>query len=153
MKKGTLLVIDDEPVLVGLIKFNVEEYTDEVLTAGNGIEALEVLETKVVHCILCDINMPKMNGLEFVKKLRENGNNVPLIFYTAHGTSDLMLEAAKYGAFDFLNKPSLDGLEDVVERGLCEGFDRRSETPPVEIDLMNEYQKILKQFNDSNSKC
>ena len=124
MSKGNLLIVDDEPIILKRLKFNLEDYADEVYTAENGLEALEVLKSKIVHCVICDINMPKMNGVEVIKSIRAEGNEVPFIFYTAHGNQDLMMEAVKYGAFDFLNKPNLDGLEDVVSRGLHEGFNR-----------------------------
>lgn len=151
-KKGTLLIVDDEPVLLDIMKFTLEGQADRVITAGNGLEALEVLKKEEVHCVVCDINMPVMNGVELIKKLRETNNNVTFIFYTGHGNHSLMLEAAKYGAFDFLNKPQLDGLEDAVARGLKQGFRLSSDIPEEEGDFMSEYQKLLLQVNDEEIK-
>ena len=144
MSKGNLLIVDDEPIILKRLKFNLEELADEVFVAENGVEALGVIEANEVHCIICDINMPKMNGVEVIKKIRSSGNNVPFIFYTAHGNQDLMMEAVKYGAFDFLNKPNLDGLEDVVAGGLREGFDRLSDVAVSESAYISEYQKLLR---------
>lgn len=124
MKKGNLLIVDDEQLILQNLKLNLEDYADTIFTASNGLEALQILETQSVHCVICDINMPKMNGVDVIRNLREKNNQIPFVFYTGHGSHQLKLEAAKYGALDFLNKPDLDGLEEVVIKGLKEGFER-----------------------------
>ena len=143
MKKGNLLLVDDEPMILTSLKFNFEEFADNIYTAENGMEALELLNKYEIHCVICDINMPGMTGVEVIKKIRESGNNVPFVFYTAHGSNELMMEAVKYGAFDFLSKPSLDGIEDVITRGLKEGFQRNSSREKSEDSYISEYQKLL----------
>jgi DNA-binding NtrC family response regulator len=146
MKKGNLLIVDDEPIIVKRLKFNLEEYADNVFTAENGLIALEVLKEQDIHCVICDINMPKLNGVEVIKKIRSDENEVPFIFYTGHGNQELMMQAVKYGAFDFLNKPNLDGLEDVVMRGLSEGYNKKeSKTDDAYI---SDYQKLLDDIGD-----
>lgn len=149
MGKGNLLIVDDEPLIVKNLKLNLEDYADNIFTAGDGLEALKVLSEQVIHCVICDINMPKMNGVDVIRNIRSKNNQVPFIFYTAHGSNDLMLEAAKFGAFDFLNKPNLDGLEEVIERGLKEGFDRSSGVTPAADAYMSEYVKLLKQLDEN----
>jgi DNA-binding NtrC family response regulator len=148
MGKGNLLIVDDEPIILKRLKFNLEDYADEVFIAENGLQALERLKEQEIHCVICDINMPKMNGVEVIKTIRKEGNNVPFVFYTAHGNQELMMEAVKYGAFDFLNKPNLDGLEDVVSRGLKEGFDRKSGVEVAEDAYVSDYQKLLEQVEN-----
>ena len=148
IKHGNLLIVDDEPVLLNILKFTLESYANKIFTAENGLLALEVLNKEEIHCVVCDINMPKMNGVELIKRLRETNNNVTFIFYTGHGNHSLMLEAAKYGAFDFLNKPQLDGLEDAVARGLKQGFRSTQGLPEEEADFMSEYQKLLKEAKE-----
>jgi len=147
MKKGNLLIVDDEPLILKNLSFNLEEYADEVYTAENGIEALEKFEVHEIHCIICDINMPKMNGVNVIKEIRKIGSKVPFIFYTGHGNQDLMMEAVKYGAFDFLDKPNLDGLEDVISRGLKEGLGKSSNSKDKneEKEYMSEYKKLVSQ--------
>ncbi len=144
MGTGNLLIVDDEPLLLKRIRLNLEEYASNIYTAADGMEALDVLSREEIHCVVCDINMPRMNGVEVIKALRARNNEVPFIFYTGHGSHDLMMEAAKYGAFDFLNKPGFDGLEEVVSRGLKEGFDRGK--PRGDDDYMSEYRKLLDQL-------
>jgi len=151
MKKGNLLIVDDEPIILKRLKFNLEEYADEIFTAENGIKALEQLSEHEIHCVICDINMPKMNGVEVIKSIRKEGNEVPFIFYTAHGNQDLMMEAVKYGAFDFLNKPNLDGLEEVIARGLKEGFDRKVGVEVSAESYVSEYQQLLDKLEQKKS--
>jgi DNA-binding NtrC family response regulator len=145
MTKGNLLIVDDEPLLLKRLRMNLEEYADHVFTATNGIEALELLNKEEIHCVICDVNMPGMNGIEVIKKIRSDNNMVPFVFYTGHGNHEMMLEVAKYGAFDFFNKPNFEGLEKVIARGLSEGFTRASPAESTE-DLMNEYQKLLNEL-------
>ncbi len=143
-KKGTLLIIDDEELIVDRVSILLEDLADKILTASNGKEGLQVLDTNEVNCVLCDINMPVMNGIELIKQVRGKGNNVPFIFYTGHGSQSLMLEVVKYGAFDFLNKPALENLEEIVAKGLKAG------TGNAEIeedgDFVSEYKKLLEDI-------
>lgn len=144
--KGNLLIVDDEPLILTIIKYRLTSVADKIYLANDGVEALEVLKNETIHCVICDINMPRMNGVEVIKNIRANGNEVPFIFYTAHGNHDLMLEAAKYGAFEFLSKPNLDGLESVIGKGLKEGIDRKLGIQVTEDVYMSEYLKLLDQI-------
>ena len=149
MIKGNLLLVDDEPALLRPLRMLLSPLADKVYEAHDGMEAIEIMAKESIHCILCDIHMPKMTGVEVIKKLREQGNNVPFIFYTGHGNLELMMEAAKFGAFDFLNKPDLDGLEEVIEKGLQAGV-----TPykiETVLDHMSDYQKLLKDLEDDKA--
>jgi two-component system response regulator YesN len=122
MSKGNLLIVDDEPFILKTLKYSLSDYADNVFTANNGKEALEIIATSNIHCVVCDINMPVMTGIQVIRKLREEKNDVPLIFYTGHGNNELMKEAVRFGVFDFLNKPDLDGIEEVVVKGLKAGL-------------------------------
>lgn len=148
MSKGNLLIVDDEQMIVERISMLLEDVADNVYTAFNGIEALAVLKEQEVHCIICDINMPKMNGVEVLKRIRAQKNSVPFIFYTAHGSEELMREAIKYGAFDFLSKPNLAGLEEVIKKGLSEGFEGTNKnSEDVESAFLSDYQRMLKEHD------
>lgn len=141
--KGNLLLVDDEPLLVSQLQLILEDHADTILTAGHGLEGLDKLYNNTIHCVVCDINMPKMNGVEMLKRLREQGFEVPFIIYTGHGNKELMLEAAKYGAFDFLDKPMLHGLIEVVERGLKLGLEGVAE----QSEYISDYTKMLADLN------
>ena len=91
--------------------------------------------------------MPIMNGLEFIKALRDLKYETPIVFYTGHGNKELMMEAIKYGAFDFLDKPQLTGLEEVISRGMKEGLQRQNSKIESTEQLISYYQKLLKEID------
>lgn len=141
MKNANLLIVDDEEQIVSSLKYILQKLANEIYTASNGREALEIIAANDIHCIISDIRMPNMNGVEFLKELRARGNNTPFIVYTGHGDHELMLEVGKFGVFDFLDKPNLDRLEEVVSGGLSRGF-----SPPEESLSESEYQKLIKSL-------
>jgi YesN/AraC family two-component response regulator len=143
-----LLIVDDENLLVENLSFILRPYASKIYTAGNGKEGLQVLESEEIHCVICDITMPVMNGVEFIKEARNKGYEVPFIFYSAYGNNELMLEVSKYGAFDFLSKPDFKDLETIVNRGLTEGFNRKNQSERHEEDLISDYQLLLEKLQN-----
>jgi two-component system, chemotaxis family, chemotaxis protein CheY len=79
----------------------------KVLEAGNGVEALCILKENRVDLILCDINMPVMDGLEFVKQLSsvENAKGVPVVMITTEGSESHVVQALSCGARGYIRKP------------------------------------------------
>jgi DNA-binding NtrC family response regulator len=102
---GRVLVVDDEPnmrrVLGALLR--PEGYT--VLEASDGAEALELIASERVDCVITDLRMPRMNGLEFLEAAHKHHRGLPILLLTAHGTVGSAVEALKQGAFDYLTKP------------------------------------------------
>ncbi len=148
--QGNLLIIDDEIELLERTAMLLEDIADKVLTASSGKEGLDIIEKNEIHCVICDINMPHLNGVEVLKRLRSTNPNLPFIFYTGHGSRELMIEAVKLGAFDFIDKPSLDGLEEVAVHGLKLGVSQISGEATADStpeNFISEYRKLL---NDSN---
>lgn len=150
MKKGNLLIIDDEDLLTSSIKFLMSEFAEEIHTASDGAEGLSIFNKHQIHCVICDINMPVMTGVELLRIIRSQNSDVPFIFYTAYDHHELMIEAAKLGAFDFLKKPDFDCLQEVVSRGLAQGFTRPGCEDPEK--LLSEYDKILKEISEAEGK-
>ncbi len=102
-----LLLIDDDPNLILLVKDYLEFRGYEVKTAGNGREALDVLEDSVPDMIICDVMMPEMDGYTFVKQVRENPNTewVPILFLSAKGQSQDRVRGLNTGADVYMVKP------------------------------------------------
>jgi DNA-binding NtrC family response regulator len=144
-EKGNLLIIDDEPLLLEKTSILLEDIADNVFTAVDGGKGLEILSKEEIHCVVCDINMPEMNGIQVIEKIREDGVDVPFIFYTGHGSRELMKAAVKFGAFDFIDKPNLDGLEEACARGLKIGL--RENDLEVENDFISEYKELMDATN------
>ncbi len=100
-----ILVVDDEKSIRDALCDILTEENYEVLAAENGEDGLSKLASEKIDLVLCDIKMPKMDGLELLQKSSEEGYDIPFIMISAHGTIDTAVEATKKGAFDFIQKP------------------------------------------------
>jgi two-component system, chemotaxis family, chemotaxis protein CheY len=104
------LIIDDSAVMRKIVERSLRQAgvnLTQVLEAGNGAEALGVLQDKQVDLILCDINMPIMDGLEFVKQLAglESAKGVPVVMITTEGSESHVVQALSCGARGYIRKP------------------------------------------------
>jgi DNA-binding response OmpR family regulator len=100
-----VLVVDDEPKAIELLQEFLTVKGYEVLTAPNGEEALRKVKEDRPHLILLDICMPKMDGLEVLKRVREIDQEVGVIMVTAVHEEETGRQALKLGAFDYITKP------------------------------------------------
>jgi len=150
MTKGNLLLVDDETLILDRLKVILDDKADKIFIASSGPSALELLNSQTIHCVICDISMPKMTGIEVIKAIRKKNNNVPFIFYTAYGNQAMMMEALKYGAFDFLCKPNLEGLEEIVTKGLKEGLNQKVTKEENKKNYVSEYQVLLEKMGSNN---
>jgi len=105
MCKKTVYIIDDDPQALGLIKALTDEAGLSSKTFLNPLDFLEYHDASHEGCIVLDVNMPEMNGLELQKKMNETGCLLPIIFITGYGNVSMAVEAMKEGAIDFLEKP------------------------------------------------
>jgi two-component system, chemotaxis family, chemotaxis protein CheY len=103
-----VLIVDDSSTMRKIISRSLRQAglnVENVFEAGDGIEGLNALGANPVDLILSDINMPNMDGLEFVKQVRANGNNAPIVMITTEGGEDIIGEAMKSGANGSIRKP------------------------------------------------
>jgi two-component system, NtrC family, nitrogen regulation response regulator NtrX len=100
-----ILVIDDEKSIRSTLKDILEYEKFEVDLAEDGIEGLEKAKNNSFDVILCDIKMPKMDGIEVLEKLQQQGCEAAIVMISGHGTIDTAVEAIKKGAYDFIAKP------------------------------------------------
>jgi two-component system chemotaxis response regulator CheY len=104
------LIVDDSSVMRKIVDRSLRQAgidLSQVLEAGNGAEALAVLKESRVDLILCDINMPVMDGLEFIKHLSsvENAKGVPVVMITTEGSESHVVQALACGARGYVRKP------------------------------------------------
>jgi putative nucleotidyltransferase with HDIG domain len=119
--KGTLLFVDDEACILDISRTFFTSRGYEVLTAGNGREATELLWSHRVDCCFTDINMPHMDGLEFAEYMRQYDNTVPVVIMTGYPSLDSTIQTLKNGVVDYLIKPiNLQQMELCVQRVLRE---------------------------------
>lgn len=102
-----LLLIDDDPNLILLVKDYLEFRGYDVMTAENGREALEVLDNKIPDMIICDVMMPEMDGYSLVKHIRQEPrtNTIPVLFLSAKGQSQDRVKGLNEGADVYMVKP------------------------------------------------
>ena len=105
-----VLIIDDSSVMRKIVERSLRQAGLElakVFEAGNGAEALTVLQENQVDLVLCDINMPVMDGLEFIKQLPavDNAKGVPVIMITTEGSEAHVVQALSSGARGYIRKP------------------------------------------------
>ncbi len=105
-----ILVLDDSPLFRAVISKVVQEEDYEVLEARNGFEGLQMITSHKPDCILLDLLMPVMGGIEFLKAFRDKGYNIPIIVITTETEASIRKQCLELGAAGFINKP-IDGNE------------------------------------------
>lgn len=101
----TILVIDDEKAIRNTLRDILSFEGFEVEEAADGTEGLEMIKSKDYDCILCDVKMPKMDGLEVLEKVKELKPDIPFVVISGHGNIETAVDAVKKGAYDFISKP------------------------------------------------
>ncbi|XVJ65610.1 MAG: sigma-54-dependent Fis family transcriptional regulator [Lacibacter sp.] len=102
---STILIIDDEKAIRKTLSEILSYEGYKIDDAENGEEGLKKLKEKNYDAVLCDIKMPKVDGIEFLEKSKEINPDVPIIMISGHGTIETAVEAVKKGAFDYVAKP------------------------------------------------
>lgn len=100
-----ILIIDDEKSIRRTLREILEYENFKVDEAGDGLEGLNLAQKEKFDIILCDIKMPKMDGMEALDKLMEAAVDAPVIMISGHGNIETAVEAVKKGAYDFIQKP------------------------------------------------
>ena len=117
LKNLTILYAEDEEGIRKNIADSLGYYVKEVYEASNGAEAFEIYEEKKPDIILSDIHMPILNGIEFVKKVRDINRNIPIVMITAHTDKEYLLQAVELHMEKYIVKPiELEDLLDVLEK-------------------------------------
>jgi FixJ family two-component response regulator len=134
LKPRTVYVVDDDRDVRLMISFMLNDAELTSRPFASGADFLEALEELKPGCILLDVRMPDMDGIEVMAELARRGVDWPVVFVTGHGDVPLAVEAMKLGAIDFLQKPFAErDLLDAFERGFAgleqgrEAADRRRE--------------------------
>ena len=100
-----ILIIDDEKSIRKTLTEILSYEGYKVDEAGDGEEGLKKFKEKTYDLVLCDIKMPKLDGIEFLEKAKQINADVPIIIISGHGNIETAVEAVKKGAFDYISKP------------------------------------------------
>jgi len=101
-----ILVIDDEPNMLRLLKTVITDKTDyEVATTNNSLEVPKLLQDEHFDLVITDLKMPLVDGMDVIEITKRTDPNIPIIIITAYGTIETAEEAVQKGAYDFITKP------------------------------------------------
>lgn len=112
--KQTVFIVDDDEPVRSALRLLMKSVGHDAMTFTSGDEFLASCKPGISGCLVLDIRMPGMSGLELQEKLREQGVNIPIIFITGHGDVPMAVQAMKHGAMEFLQKPFRE--QDLIDR-------------------------------------
>ena len=151
----SLLIVDDEPIvrsgIKNLIDFN-ELNISNVLEAVNGLQALEIVKSNDIDIVLADINMPKMNGLDFAKNAKQYNRDIVIALVTGYDYFDYAVSALRYGVDEYILKPvSKKDIEKVLTKLIDKlkaekvknEIENISTDKEAEVDSDNNYKKQI----------
>ncbi len=144
-----ILVIEDEQAIRRVLKkiISEENSTYEVDEAEDGLEGLDLIQTTDYDLILCDIKMPKVDGVEVLEKVRKTKPEIPVVMISGHGDLDTAVRTMRLGAFDYISKPpDLNRLLNTVRNAL----DRKELVIENKI-LKNKISKQYEMIGESES--
>ena len=144
-----VLLIEDEESIRRVMSRILKEENDqyEITEAVDGKQGLDLLFKRQFDLVLCDIKMPKMDGIEVLKKANDEMLNIPFIMLTGHGNIETAVEAMKLGAYDFISKPpDLNRLLNSVRHAL-ENKSLRSENTKLKNKVAQKYLIIGESFS------
>lgn len=145
-----VLVIDDEPGVRELISESLRISEITAVQAADGLEALSLLRREKFDLLILDINMPKLDGLALLEKLRTEGMSVPVLMLSARADKTDINQGLRIGADDYLTKPF--SIEELVLR--VKAIMRRSKGEVAEVKVLNcgpismDFSKYSVKFND-----
>jgi DNA-binding NtrC family response regulator len=118
-KSIRILIVDDEPMMADSLRQNLVEEGYDVDAAASGGEALELFERGAHHLVICDLQLPDMDGLKLMRHMKDTRPSTEVIVVTGYGSVQKAVEATKAGAFDFVEKPfDFEELQLRVEHAL-----------------------------------
>jgi DNA-binding response OmpR family regulator len=100
-----ILIAEDETMLLKIMELRLKKEGHQVITVTDGREALRQLDTNTFDLVITDIMMPFISGLEIISIVKERNKNLPVIILSAMGQENVVVEAFKLGADDFITKP------------------------------------------------
>jgi two-component system, NtrC family, nitrogen regulation response regulator NtrX len=140
-----VLIIEDEASIRAVLKDILKDQKElklEVDEAKDGVEGLSKLENDHFDVAFCDIKMPKLDGMEVLQQAREKGIGTTFIMISAHGTTEIAVDATKLGAYDFLQKPPDLNRLLITLRNALDKTNLVRETKSLKKKISHKYQII-----------
>ena len=146
-----ILLVDDEPDIVEIIRFNLEQKGYQVFTAYDGLEAIKIAEEKLPHLIIIDVMMPNLDGIETCERLRQDDRfkDTVIMFLTARAEDYSYVAAFDAGADDYVTKPIKPKVLISKVKGLLRRFKEKEETQNIlsfnQLIIDRDAYKIIKE--------
>lgn len=121
MMDKTILLVDDEPDIREVLNISLSDVGYRVLTAENGMDALNIFKNADIPVVITDIKMPGIDGIELLRRVRRENPETEVIMLTGHGDLELAIKSLKFEATDFITKPIND---DALELALKRAFEK-----------------------------
>lgn len=153
--KSRIMLIDDEKEMEVFLRDSLQGEEYELVQFTTGREAVEYLQKNKVHLILLDVQLPDMNGIEILEKIRANDPVTKIVVVTAFATVEMAVQAMKVGADDFLCKPiTLENVREVVLKQLKEVVpeSKRGIGVPLEEIERKHIHYVLRLNNNNRRK-
>jgi PAS domain S-box-containing protein len=141
-----ILLIDDEPDIVRVLGISLKADGYQVIPALSGAEGLEAFAKNKPEIVITDIKMPGMDGIEVLEKIKTIDPNTEVIIITGHGDIDNTIEALKYGASDFINKPVRDDALSIALKRAKEKLDIKRQLKEYTVDLEKKIDFATKEL-------
>jgi len=143
MSQERILIVDDEKVLCRSLKMDLEDDGYKVSIANSGEEAIEQISGFIPVVMLLDLRLPRMNGIQVLKKIMDYDQDIAVIIMTAYGDTKTTVEAIKCGAYHFINKPfELEELKKLVKQAID------SQALKREVEYLRYQQRRFYRFCD-----
>ena len=154
---ATLLIIDDEKAIRKTLTEILSFEGYKVEEAADGEEGLRKFKEKTFDVVLCDIKMPKIDGIEFLQKAVEINPDVPIIIISGHGNIETAVEAVKKGAYDFIQKPPdlnrlLITIRNAMERNTLVSETKRLKRKALKVQEMIGESGPIRQIKETIEK-
>jgi two-component system, NtrC family, nitrogen regulation response regulator NtrX len=137
-----ILLIEDDSKIRSILREILQDKQHDVDEAGDGAEGFKKLEQGSYDLCICDIKMPKMDGLEVLDKAKETGISTNFVIISAHGNIDIAVEAVKKGAFDFLQKPFDLGRLEITLRNALDKTSLIRETRSLRKKISRKFEMV-----------
>lgn len=138
-----ILIADDDPDILLSLSERLRWMGHDVISAGDGQAALTAVESQAFDLAFLDVSMPRVNGIEALKRIRQRWPNLPVVIVTAYGTIKLAVEAMKEGAVDFITKPFEQGQIDLVVASAMGRSKQRAEITRLMGEITHDVKNLL----------
>jgi len=137
MKMNKILLIDDEEDILDVLSLSLRSDGYEVFTSTSGEKGLEEIEKESPSIVLTDLKMPGMDGLDVLERVKATNPDIEVIVITGHGDMDSAIDALRYGASDFVNKPVSEAALHIALKRAREKIVIREKLRAYTLDLEN----------------